>query len=477
MKKHFKNIYTSSLFPIFVILSVFLILHLPGITNPPLDQHAWRQADTSAVARNFSTESSNILYPRIDIRSSFSGVTGMEFPLYNFSLFIFNIIFGFEYWHGRIITLLASLVGLFFFYKLMLARYNLKRAVIASSFLAITPLWFYFSRNIQPDIAMVSLSIISLYFAQLYKDKKQFKFIVISLLSLSLACLIKIPAIFVGLVIISIIGIKTCLKLFRDYRFYILMLVGLIMPVALWYVHSNYLSNSFGLGQYYYGDLNISESAKLVASKQFWQVLNLYILPLSPLTYLSITCIFFGVIWSIFKKDYFPIVWAGVILLFLSVFSVKSFYHNYYSLPILPSMAIFFSSGTAWLSAIIKREWRLGPLILIILTFLSLSMYSFKTVKPWYQLANTEFLQLEKIMKNVNPDNKLIVVNGNQNPIMMYFSGNKGWSLMNEDFNENSINSLSADFAVQHTTDGLKKPALSKPVVYSDNNYIIFKLR
>jgi len=50
-----------------------LLLTSYHITSPFLDYHAWRQADTAAIARNFYHNGFNILYPQIDWGGAGSG--------------------------------------------------------------------------------------------------------------------------------------------------------------------------------------------------------------------------------------------------------------------------------------------------------------------------------------------------------------------------------------------------------------------
>ena len=73
-----------------ILIVLFALIHMPWITTPPIDEHNWRQTDTAAVARNFQFESSNIFLPRVDGRGQFSGITGMEFPAYNYILYVAN---------------------------------------------------------------------------------------------------------------------------------------------------------------------------------------------------------------------------------------------------------------------------------------------------------------------------------------------------------------------------------------------------
>src|SRR5688500_14048264 len=99
---------------------LFFVVRLYGITLPPLElSHSWRQTDGLMIARNFCETDANILYPRIDSAGEKSGIVGSEFPLLNYLIYLVSAIFGYEHWYGRLIVLVCSSIGVFFFYKLI----------------------------------------------------------------------------------------------------------------------------------------------------------------------------------------------------------------------------------------------------------------------------------------------------------------------------------------------------------------------
>src|SRR5258705_12291496 len=78
----------------YILLALILIggflVRLYKIGNPIADWHSWRQADTSAVSRNFVKSGINMFYPTYDDISSIqSGIFNpkslrmVEFPIYN----------------------------------------------------------------------------------------------------------------------------------------------------------------------------------------------------------------------------------------------------------------------------------------------------------------------------------------------------------------------------------------------------------
>lgn len=95
---------------------LFFLIRMIGISNPPLDaSHNWRQCTGIMAARNFLEVDPCILYPRVDDNAGNSGVVGMEFPVMNYGIFLLSKIFGFHDWFGRLINLIVSSFGVYFF--------------------------------------------------------------------------------------------------------------------------------------------------------------------------------------------------------------------------------------------------------------------------------------------------------------------------------------------------------------------------
>ena len=126
---NFKN----SLSDIRFWILLFFILRLYGITNPPLEvAHNWRQTTVTMAARNFYETDNNILLPRIDIAGEKSGITGMEFPFLNYLIYLVSLVFGYAHWYGRLINLVISSIGIFYFYKLIVKYFGVKVAFNAA---------------------------------------------------------------------------------------------------------------------------------------------------------------------------------------------------------------------------------------------------------------------------------------------------------------------------------------------------------
>lgn len=431
IKKYLNNKY-NLLFVIAIL--VFVSINAPFITRPPVDEHSWRQTDTAAVIRNFQEESPNIFQPRIDMRQNHSGITGMEFPAYNYIVYLLNIIFGFKHWMGRAVTILFSIIGLFLFFELLKIRFNQREALLSSLLLMIFPVYIIFSKNIQPDIMMISLVIGSLYFAQKYRDSKRKLFILIAVALFSLACLVKIPAVMLLPVFFVIVPFEK-----KDRNLVAAILAIFIVLIASWYFYSNFLSRNFGLGEYFYGDYSLATTLAILPRYSFWFTVSRYIFIKEFIFGLSLPFLFFGA-WEFYnKKEFLPLIWFFCSGLFLVLFASKSYYHNYYSLILLPPLAILLSKGLLWVSDILKkanaRAWKVLCIILLLSSIIIIPALIYKRLS-YNKLNNYQLnlLVLEKLVENKVPSNALIATNGNGSPAMLYFSHRKGWSLSNSNF-------------------------------------------
>ncbi|MDP3014570.1 MAG: phospholipid carrier-dependent glycosyltransferase, partial [Candidatus Subteraquimicrobiales bacterium] len=163
----------SEYFLLSVILLLGFIVRLYKIDNPIADWHSWRQADTSAVSRNFVESGINMLYPTFDDVSSIqsgkdnpTGIRMVEFPIYNAmhaSLYNYFPTFTLEKW-GRLLTIFISLVTSIFLFLLGKKHYSLKIGLLTAFFFLFLPFNIYFSRVVLPDPLGVLFAVSALYF-------------------------------------------------------------------------------------------------------------------------------------------------------------------------------------------------------------------------------------------------------------------------------------------------------------------------
>src|SRR3989344_9561769 len=165
-----------------IILLGACIVRLYRFDNPIADWHSWRQADTSAVSRNFVKNGFDILHPHFDDLSNVAsgkdnphGYRFVEFPLYNLAqagMFVFFGIFTIEEW-GRIVTIISSLLTIIFLYKIV-SKYSTKNAgLLTAFFYAFLPFNIYYGRVILPDPSMIMAILGGFYFFDRWIEKTQ----------------------------------------------------------------------------------------------------------------------------------------------------------------------------------------------------------------------------------------------------------------------------------------------------------------
>jgi hypothetical protein len=146
------------------VLLLAAALRLKGIHDPILDHPNWRQGDTAAIARNFSTRKFDILYPQTNYDGPPPNYVELELQIVPFLAATLYKVFGVHEIFGRLITLLFSLgtVGVLALFGRWLFN-NWAAGVAAATAYAIMPGAIYYGRTFTPDAAMVFFLTAALY--------------------------------------------------------------------------------------------------------------------------------------------------------------------------------------------------------------------------------------------------------------------------------------------------------------------------
>ena len=146
-------------------LIISAISHLPFINLGPRSVHVWRQCNTLAVARNFYQEDMDIMNPRVDRRLDSNGVTGMQFPSYEYIVALGYKTFGLHNWVHRLVSLLITFwgaIGMFLLSRLLL-KHDIAAGFAALAY-TFSPDLYYFGFSALPDILALGSSVWGLYY-------------------------------------------------------------------------------------------------------------------------------------------------------------------------------------------------------------------------------------------------------------------------------------------------------------------------
>ncbi len=417
---------------------LFFIVRLYGITNPPLEvAHNWRQTVVTMAARNFYEVDNNILYPRVDFAGEKTGITGMEFPFFNYLIYIFSYLFGYEHWYGRLINLIVSSFGIFYFCKLI-KKYFKEQIAFNAAIILLSSIWFSYSRKIMPDTFAMSFLIASIYYGSNYFDeiKKSKKYLNLFLYFLltALASLSKISTAYLSIIFVFFVfNRKYTLK---DKLIFILVSVLSLSYTIYWYfVWVPYLVERFGFWHFFMGEsfsLGIREIyADLPrALSRFYE---------TALKYTGFLLFVFGLIYSFYKKQKMLISIFIVTFISFSVIIFKSgikfAHHEYYIIPFVPVMAFYAANG---LTAIKNQKIVILILFVIAIEGILNQQQDFRIHEK-----NMNIVKLEQDLDKISGRNDLILINSNDFPTPMYFAHRKGWIDCNKNIKDSIyINNL-----------------------------------
>ena len=405
---------------------LFFCIRLIGITHAPLETgHNWRQTTVTMVARNFVEVEADIMHPRIDIAGEKTGITGMEFPLLNYGIYLVSEGFGYAHWYGRFINLLISSLGIWYFYRI-LQRFFTDRMALYSTLLLLSSIWFSFSRKIMPDTFAVSLVIISIYHVLRFlydADSAGRKHLFFYLLLGMAGMASKLPAGFLYVILLLPVLDKK-VDIARKIQLVVMSILMLLPPLLWYFFWVPHLVAEYGFWHYFMG-VNIAQAWSELQGHWLETASRFYD---DAMKFIGFGLFVLGTILAFRNKE------RRLLLLFLigtMAFAViilkagRTFYHhNYYIIPYVPIMAMMAGYG---LSTIRKN--------LLVYLLLGAAMlegtinqsHDFKIKDKYAQL-----LQLEQDLDEFTEREDLILMNSGEYPTPMYFAHRKGWVNYNE---------------------------------------------
>lgn len=414
---------------------VFFIVRLYGILFPPLEvSHNWRQTTVTMVARNFSEEGPHLLYPKIDIAGEKSGITGMEFPVLNYLIYLVSFLFGYEHWYGRLINLIVSSFGIWYFYRII-NKYFREDIAFNAGIVLLFSIWYTYSRKIMPDTFSMSLMMAGLFYALNYLEDGQLKDLIPSLCLICIGTLAKLPSAYL-LILLALPYLSGNFELRRKVWLGALISVGMVFPFWFYFKWVPYLESAFGFHHFFMGKSMTTGAKELIEHwpetlSKFYDI---------AIKYIAFAFLLWGLFKAIILKEklilrIFCIGFLGFLPIMLKG-GFTFYHHSYYIIPFVPVMALMSAYG---ISLLPTPRWTSIVLIAIGLEGFFNHLDDFR-IKP----VNRAVMQLEPIMKTISQPKDLIAINSGAFPTPMYFAHRKGWVAFNEQLsNKNYVDSLS----------------------------------
>ena len=450
-------------------LIFFFIVRLIGISNPPLEiGHNWRQCQTNMTTRNYCEDGLDILHPRIDWAGEKTGIVGSEFPFFNFLTYLAAKVFDYSHWLGRLVNLIVSSIGLYYFYRLVKLEVNEDTALYSTLFLT-TSIWFAFSRKVMPDTFSMSLVISGLYYGRVYLQQGKNSAVALFFILSTLGVLSKIPA----LCLMSLIGVALILKVPRHRIVILYILAAISIAIVGWW--------------YFVWVPHLLETYKyqVIFSKGFTEGLEEMLPYLSGLverfsfsalkSFIGFACFLAGLYYFIKLKNKVAVLAFALVSVSFAVYMIKTGLavptHNYYIIPYVPVMALIAGS---FIDKISNKKYQYALVALVCIEGIGNQQHDF-----FIKDSELFKLELETIVQDVVPKNDLIIINGGRSPQEIYFTNRKGWTCTNELLNTagflDSLEQLGAKYLILNKITNPDFQERNAPLV-SGTSYDVYQL-
>ncbi len=436
-------------FPLLFLTVLALVPRLYNLYSPVIGVHSWRQADTAAIARNFTEvpfSLGSFLYPQVDWGGG--GYAETEFPLYPALVSLLYRLFGVQEAYARGLSVAFSVVGLYFLYRLVNLFFNQSVAFWSALFYAILPLSVFYGRTVQPESLVVMSSLGGLYFFKRWLLEEKRIELFVSWTFVAIAILLKVlPIVYLGLPLLFLAALKYKTKIFLrlDLWIYALSLIGV---AALWYTHAHqiYLDTGLTFG-FFSGDTDRYEWTKLL-SLQYWLDIVFRVM-VRHFAVLGFIIALIGLTYKREKAEDW--LWeVGIFSSFLAgaLAPTSSYVHEYYQLPVMFFGVVFVGKACASVFSGGAKKWqRLALGIAIALTLITGSViYAIDYMQAEDPARSEVYLLAELIDKYTPPDARVLATTGGD-PTLLYLSHRKGWMISPEEVTPERLDAAVGDGA------------------------------
>ena len=398
------------------------------------------------MARNFYYNDHNILYPQINWGGNSEGYVECEFQLYTYTVSLLYSVFGVNESLGRLLSVVLSLLLMLGLYLLIRSIRNEKLALLTVIVYALLPLNVFYNRAFMPETAMMTCSVWGIYFFYKWIQDEKLIRLFLSLIFISLAVLLKLPTLYIGLSLAFLAFTKYSYKAFIKPQLLVFALLVFVFT-ALWYYHAHNLFLQTGL-----------TFGIWTAGSDKWLMLDYLIKPsfYNDLFFKSIAerhltwAGFILFIWGLFLKrenryeklfDF----WLISILIFFIIVQQANLAQEYYQLPFNISASFYIAKVLNKYSYLFSKEKMKQvslktkfAFVLVILLAIMIPVLSTLRLHNFYKQENKEsaIFKLSDEVKAKTDFNDLVITVSEGNPVYLYNFDRHGWVCFTADINE-----------------------------------------
>jgi 4-amino-4-deoxy-L-arabinose transferase-like glycosyltransferase len=442
--------FSADYWPIVLILLIAAALRINNISQPFIDDSAWRECSVAMMAQNFYETSWNIFYPEVNWVGPGPGYQGREFQTVSYIAALSYLLLGQHDWIGRSLAVVFGLLGIFALYQLVRLLWGKELALTAAALMALFPGGIRLERSFLPDPAMVALVSTSFWLLILYLQTDRRRYLILAAVIGMLGLLTKIPGMIVGLpMVYAAISILKHRRILLAAKVTELAIVGILtlLPVAIYYLWARHVALSYpphhfaGEGNWIW-DQGLRQWAqqRFFISALWGKLTALWTLP-------GMAILALGVILPLIKKvskrveskqtiaERLDAPWlfhcwmaAGLVYYFIGARELIENPSNFHILS--PAVAALSAYGIVALvsSGVRQSKRRALRIALVAVLVVAIGAWGQRRSRLYSSYAKQSY-ELGLALKSVSRPDDLVVALGDLIgcPVAIYYSGRRGW--------------------------------------------------
>ncbi|NCN82901.1 MAG: phospholipid carrier-dependent glycosyltransferase [Candidatus Pacebacteria bacterium] len=415
------------------IVALAFCLRLFYISDPVLEWHSFRQADTASITYEYVQNGVDILHPRFhdfsNIASGKDNLEGyrmVEFPWIHallasilrlvpqFSLVVASRLFS-------VLFSLVTLLSLYFFVKLFS---NKKTALLAAATFALLPYAVFYSRVILPDPIMLALSTASLTFFAYWLERNKWWQYLASFVLLGLAALTKPFVLFLAPVYLALLLVKLLARsLKKEQFFWSLLLPVSLVPLLWWRNWITQFPSGIPASDWLYNGLINGKAPRFQPVWFRWlgyeRVMKLILGYFGTVFFLPIL-----LHWKKLQTTELLVYgsWWVSIAAYFTVIARGNIQHDYYQILALPIICITVAKGAMLLAK------KLPPVVVAGLYLLML-LFSYNLVKEYYKINHWEYQRAGQRVQELVPKDAIVIAPAFGDTSFLFQTRHRGWPI------------------------------------------------
>lgn len=506
IKKRNSNFKFDLLF--WLIVGLALLVRLYRVDNPIADWHSFRQSDTASVTRNYIKNGWDLFHPRYDDLSNIqSGVDNphgwrmVELPVFNsihlgvYVLVsklhldgtpIFNRNLDMVAFSGRLVSILSSLILLFFLYGLVKFVSGRGIALLTGAFFAVLPFSVFYSRTVLPDMMAVMWAVGSLYWlidptkhiedwkGLLFSKNtwhKMWRNFLLSAIFAALALLTKPSSVFLLIPLLLFWGIN--FNFHKKLNWILLLIYAFLILFPLWWWRGWIQQFPEGIPAWkwlLWGEIKPFQPA-------WWRWLFYERIGNLILGGWGTLFLVLGLLAKKGKREFwFYFSWLIGIGLYLVVFASGNVRHDYYQIILIPLLCVLMAKGVfiLWQDKTFKTWIKLPVIFFVVSISLLMSWYQ---IKGYYQINNPAIIEAGMQANHLLPHDAKVIAPYFGDTTFLYQINRQGWPLVTNYPIQEMINK-GAEYYVSVNYDEFTKKLMDVyQVVNQTDDYIIINLQ